>query len=212
MTPYKCKTAEVLNNEISTLQELHNCELGALRDIVNERHTLYGERAIANGTAVAAALAAQKEASQKTENYQKDYNVQHNDLMRKMDHQAEAFVSRSEYFASHKDISAQLDKEGIQRQIDKDAVLKRLAELQTELVKRIDSEAVFRMTDREAVMKEIAALREYNSRGFGEKTAQEEDRTQQNWSVGIVITLAVAIGGWLFTAIAFFMHFAPVVR
>ena len=183
--------------KFTSLLNLHDIDIKAIREIMNERDRMYTERASSQSTAVAAALAAQKEASIKTENYQKDYNVQHNDLMRKMDHQAESFVSRPEYMAAHIELGKRLDGEASQRQIDKDAVLKRLAESVVEIVKRIEGEASFRLNDREATMKEIAALREYNSRGFGEKAAKSEDRGDQRWSIGVIISLAVSVGGWI---------------
>jgi hypothetical protein len=191
---------------------LFDVDLKSLKELVNERDRLYTERATSQSTAVAAALAAQKEAAIKAEHYQSDYNIQHNDLMRKMDHQAELFIRRDEYTSSHSDFSKRLDAEAASRQADKDSVLKRMAEGVTEVNKRIDAEAAFRMNDREAAMKEIAALREYNSRGFGEKTAKQEDRTTQQWSTGMTVTIIAAVAGWLTTVVLFIMRSMPLVK
>ena len=153
------------------------CKLEVVEAMLKERDRLYTERAIAQGVAVAAALAAQKEAATKAEHYQAEYNVQHNDLMRKMDHQVETFISRPEYTTAH-----------------------------LELGKRLDAEAVQRQTDRDALVKQIVELREFNSKNIGMQTAVKEDRTQGNWSTGVIISIVIAISGWLVTGIVFLTH------
>jgi DNA anti-recombination protein RmuC len=177
-----CETCDTLPNAISIPGHDHvndhaYCKLEVVEAMLRERDRLYTERAQSQQIAVAAALAAQKEAATKAEHYQADYNVQHNDLMRKMDHQVETFIGRSEYTTAH-----------------------------TELGKRLDGEASQRQLDRDAIVKQIVELREFNSKSVGMQTAVKEDRTQGNWSTGVVVSIVIAISGWLVTGLVFLTH------
>lgn len=149
-------------------QEVLAEKLHSLHGLVDERDKKYSERAVSQGVAVSAALAAQKEAALKAEHYQAEYNTQHNDLMRKMDHQVETFVGRAEYYSAHVELGKRMDGESSQRQLDKDALVKQIVE-----------------------------IREYNSRAIGEKNEHRSERTQQNWSTSTLLAIAVALIGWV---------------
>lgn len=105
-------------------------ELDGLRQLLDERNKWYGERdkdrqlavdkalaAVEKQTASAfeaakeansAAIVAQKESALKTEESQKQYNVGHNDLIRKMDDQNKATMPRTETESRFKNLEEKL--------------------------------------------------------------------------------------------------------
>lgn len=95
---------ELYKNQLDTLRE----ELNTIRQVMEERHKLYNERAKHQEVAVnlalagvekqtALALQSQKEAANKLESTQSTYNTTHNDLLRRMDKQYEEMISRREH-------------------------------------------------------------------------------------------------------------------
>jgi len=75
------------------------------------------ERSMQADKALGLAFDAQKEAAKKQLEAQHEYNVTHNDLMRRMDKQAEEMINRREYNINHEilrnligDMKATLDK------------------------------------------------------------------------------------------------------
>lgn len=73
----------------------------ALERRFDDRHRWYKERDKSRSKAVTAAFEASKEAITKAEESQKQYNVTHNDLTRKMDNQYAQMYPRSEAQAEH---------------------------------------------------------------------------------------------------------------
>lgn len=82
--------------ELDGLRDFLLVEIKSVRELVNERHERYKERDADRSKAVEAAFSASEKSNQKTETAQKDYNVQHNDLIKKMDDQNKATIPRTE--------------------------------------------------------------------------------------------------------------------
>src|ERR1039458_8722429 len=91
-------------------------EIIRLKAKVEKHDRLYSERHLTHEREVAAALvavekqtglslAAQRTSADKVEQYQAEYNKTHNDLMRRMDKQAEEYVTRREYLGLVNSIS-----------------------------------------------------------------------------------------------------------
>lgn len=179
-----------LLEKLAEYEKLVQERLNTVIQVQTERHALYDERnrntEHSTATALKAveqqtalALSNQHEAAAKAEIAQDRYNVTHNDLIRRSDKQYEALVPRIEH----------------------DKVI-------SDLVARIDAEARFRMNDREALAKEVAALREFRSAENARSEHTASDRVQQNWSSGQITAIAIAIGGWVITMLAFLLHYA----
>ena len=148
-----------MNEEITIreyLETIINERCNRLESIVNERDKQYDMRFRAAEIAVNAALASQQKntadaflasenAIEKAENAQKEYNIAHNDLSRKLDEQNKATVPRPETTALFK------------------AADEKLAALQSNYDSKI--EAI-----RENLTREIAGLRESRSAGEGKTT------------------------------------------
>jgi hypothetical protein len=91
----------------------------SILQLIAERDRLYSERAVKQDKAVELALAAvekqtmlsleaQREVAHKAEQAQHEYNITHNDLIRRMDKQYEETVSRREYLPAHEDLRREI--------------------------------------------------------------------------------------------------------
>ena len=74
----------------------------ALRDLVDERDRRYHERDEDIKRNLAVALTTAKEATDKAERRQGEYNATHNDLLHRLDFQAAMFIKREDYDREHK--------------------------------------------------------------------------------------------------------------
>lgn len=108
--------------------EVCKLQLDALRQLLDERQRYNDERARQQERAVDKALEAvetqtklslesQKEAAHKAEQSQRDYNVTHNDLLRRMDKQYEDTLSRREYNVAHENLREEID--GLRKELAK---------------------------------------------------------------------------------------------
>lgn len=106
-----------LTSELDGLREVTAANLKSLREILDERDRLYGERDNSRRLAVDAALmaakdqtaasfAASEKAIVKAEDAQRSYNSSHNDLLRKMDAQ----ISRTEVESIVKGIEERISR------------------------------------------------------------------------------------------------------
>jgi hypothetical protein len=88
------------NWNAETLKEFFDSKINALNEKVDNFDRRYEEKFNAQQLGVKDALQAQDKASQKTETAQHDYNVSHNDLLRRMDEK----VTMTEYKSGIKTI------------------------------------------------------------------------------------------------------------
>ncbi len=85
-----------LTSEMDGMREVFRVEIKALRELIDERHSLYSERDHSRQDAVHSAFLSSEKSNTKTEEAQKAYNAQHNDLINKMDKQNAATMPRIE--------------------------------------------------------------------------------------------------------------------
>ncbi len=149
-----------------------------LEQLINERDRLYDIRFRAAETAVTAALSAQEKATAsafsasekavlKAEDAQKDYNQRSNEFRGQLDDQAKTLMPRAEVQQIMKSVEEKLD--GLKATHEKDVDILRT---------------------------EIAGLRESRSLVVGKDTALDSVHVQKNWSMGIVVAVVLAVGGW----------------
>ena len=109
-----------LTSDLDGLKNLFFEKVKSLRDLMDERHSLYKERADSQKTAVDDALAAQKEQTSaafvssekaivKAEEAQTAYNTRSNEFRGTLDDQAKLLLSRTEYLAAHDALMSKID-------------------------------------------------------------------------------------------------------
>lgn len=142
-----------------------------LRQIIDERHEQYKERATAGKEAISAALAAaekatsaaivaSKETAADTKSAQADYNKSHNDLLKKQ----EAMIPRPEFDRATTEWRDKFEdhKKDEQKKMDE-------------------------------VKAEIAVLREYKSQNTGKEETQTKGHENIKWVVSLIVGLLLGV-------------------
>lgn len=163
---------------IEGLQLYLESKIDAIVQLQNERAKHADDRFIALDTSTekalaavekqtAAAFAANKEAVLKTEEAQKLYNLNHNDLSRKMEAQAAE---------SAKQQAAQAASFVGREKLD-------------DVVKQFDGKI-------DLLKQAITTLQQIDAAVSGRREQTQEHRTQANWSAGQHLAVILAIVGW----------------
>jgi phosphopantetheinyl transferase (holo-ACP synthase) len=170
---WEITTRAFLERVIDERDRLYEARFKAVDIIVEERHQLYTERFKADEKAVDTAFAASKEAVIKSDSAQKDYNVTHNDITRKMDDQYKMMLPYAE---------ANRRFESLEEKIDD---VRRLFE------SKLEGQRDSTRKDIETIGVDIKGLRESRSNISGQKVGARE-----LW--GYFAVAAGIISGYLF--------------
>lgn len=185
---------EFLERLVDERGERFDQALVSLQKLVEERDRLYISKFDASQTAVSAALAAQKEATNtaflasekaivKAETAQADYNIRSNEFRGQLDDQAKTLMPRTETMVLLHGVDDRFkafdDKVDLLRvNMDNKLEVMRIA-----FDKAIDAQG-----------KDIAGLRESRSGGESGDRVRLVDRAQQNWNIGSIIAVLAAAG------------------